>query len=84
MKLLPKNRLKSERTRKGNVANPAGIFSCGIFSWDSVFHKVNDLCAASHAFVTAHAFTAVFAFIATHAFTAVLVFAASHAFVAAL
>ena len=47
MKLLLKNRLKSERTRKGAATNPAGIFSCGIFSWDSVFHKVNDLCAAA-------------------------------------
>lgn len=47
MKLLPKNRSKSERTRKGNAANPAGIFSCGIFSWDSVFDRVNDLCVAA-------------------------------------
>lgn len=47
MKLLLKNRSKSERTRKGNAANPAGIFSCGIFSWDSVFDRVNDLCAVA-------------------------------------
>ena len=80
MKLLLKNRLKSERIRKGAATNPAGIFSCGIFSWDSVFHKVNDLCAASHAFVAVLVFATMHAFTATHVFVAALVFATVRVF----
>lgn len=80
MKLLLKNRLKSERIRKGAATNLAGIFSCGIFSWDFVFDRVNDLCAASHAFVAVLVFAAMHAFTATHAFVAALVFTAVFAF----
>lgn len=80
MKLLLKNRLKSKRTRKGAATNLAGIFSCGIFSWDSVFDRVNDLCAASHAFVAVCVFATMHAFTATHAFAAVLVFATVRVF----
>lgn len=90
MKLLLKNRLKSERIRKGAATNLAGIFSCGIFSWDSVFHKVNDLCATSHAFVVVlvfaamHSCAAAHAFVAAHAFATVRVFALVHSCAAAL
>lgn len=71
MKLLPQNKLKSERIRKGAATNLAGIFSCGIFSWDSVFDSANDLCVAALAFSAAHAFAAAHAFTATHAHAAV-------------
>ena len=68
MKLLLKNRLKSERIRKGAATNLAGIISCGIFSWDSVFHKVNDLCAAAHAFVAALVFAIARVYVRSRAF----------------
>ena len=84
MKLLPQNKLKSERIRKGAAANPAGIFSCGIFSWDSVFDRVNDLCAVVLAFVAVLVFALVHSCAASHAFTATHAHAAVRACVASV